>query len=94
MAVAFDSLDYLVPEDRGHDPYNYVGRRVRRHEAWQGTRNMLKDKVLIMDRSVLDIFRNQQDVMRELAPKPRFLAHGLMGAQIITPNFTFPTTDA
>ena len=39
----------LSEESRGYDPYNHVGKMVRRVACWRDIKNLLQDQVLIMD---------------------------------------------
>lgn len=90
--------DFPFVDMHGYDPYNHVGVQIRRHELFKKMQaDMLRNKVLVMDTS-------QLDMLKELMPKPRFIGadfgaepsrmvtHGLYGARVIHAPI-FPTVD-
>jgi len=81
--------DFFIRDEKGYDPYNHTGVQVERElfRRDMGEASKLKDKVLVMDRPNLDLLR--KEMLTELAPKPRFMTHGLMGMPVITPQETF-----
>ncbi len=63
-------LDLDSGFDRGHDPYNYTGKSIRRAEAWDGLKTKMRDKVFVMDRMTYKDF--YKPMLAELRPEPRF----------------------
>ena len=57
-------------DTRGYDPYNHTGRLIRKKSALGGIETVvLGDKILMMDRPVLDLLRREtMQVKRDDAP--------------------------
>ena len=60
MASTSDILGLLSGSgDRGYDPYNHVGKVIRRHEAVQRMKADLSNKVFVMDKPMYQEFYKQ-----------------------------------
>ena len=78
-------------DSSGYDPYNHVGKLIRRHENWAGLRASMRDEVFVISSPMMDALQRDfmaRPMLSDLV-KPRYLGadFGMFGAKVVVTDF-------